>query len=167
MAVTYTSIELGTVVPPRDPGLLSRLKDFLSGHRGQATLTAPDGTTAEVPGEVYEVLSQAVEALSGGSAVALTRLSDRLSTTQAAEVLGVSRPTLIKLLEDGKLPFERINVHRTLGLADVLAFKRSRQLQTRVILDELTRQGVEDGLYNESYEDYAEALQAVRHRKSR
>jgi len=126
-------------------------------------LTAPDGSTSELPDEVYEVITKAVDVMADGSAVAVTPVSSRLSTSQAAEVLGVSRPTLVKMLDDGKIPFEQLNVHRTVSLADVLAFKQRRRTETRAILDQMTRQAAADGLYGESYEDYAEALQEVRH----
>ena len=79
--------------------------------------------------------------------------------------MGVSRPTLIKMLDDGKIPYEQLNVHRTLRLADVLAFKERRHAERRAVLDEMIRQGVEDGLYEGSYADYAEALEDARHRQ--
>jgi excisionase family DNA binding protein len=155
VTATYPNVELRGVVPPRDSGGLSRLKAFLDGHRGAAVLTAADGASAELPEEVYEVIAQAVDALADGSAVTVAPLSARLTTTQAAAVLGVSRPTLTKMLDDGKIPFEQLNVHRRMRLADVLAFKERRSRERRALLDEMTRQAQEDGLYEDSYADYA------------
>lgn len=163
MTLVYPST--GTVVPPADSNLLSKFKAFLAGHRGKAILTADDGSTTEVPAEVFEVLTQAVDALANGSAVTVAPVSTRLSTSQAAEALGVSRPTLIKMLDDGKIPYEQINVHRTLKLADVLAFKEQRRAKTRAILDQMTAEAAADGLYGESYDGYAEALHYARHNK--
>lgn len=126
-------------------------------------MVATDGTTAELPVAVLDVMAKAVEALADGQAVAVTPVSARLTTTQAAEVLGVSRPTLVKMLEDGKIPFEQLNVHRTVELSDLLAYKQRRRAKTRAILDQMTRQAVADGLYSDSYQDYAEALHDENH----
>ena len=49
------------------------------------------------------------------------------------------------MLDDGKIPFEPPNVHRTVSLADVLAFKERRRTETRAILDEMARQAAADG----------------------
>jgi excisionase family DNA binding protein len=165
MTVTHPVIELGTVVPPHDSGLLVKLKKFLTDHQGKTSLTAPDGASTELPDEVYQVIFQAVDAMAEGSAVTVAPVSARLSTSQAAAVLGVSRPTLIKMLDDGKIPYEQLNVHRTLRLPDVLTFKEHRRAQTRATLDELTRQAAADTLYSESYDDYAEALNYARHHR--
>jgi len=167
MPATYPGIESSNVISPRDDGLLAAFKAFLAGHRNGARLTAPDGVTVELPEEVREVIVQAVDALANGSAVTVAPVSARLTTTQAAEILGVSRPTLIKMLEDGKIPYEQLNVHRALRLSDVLAFKETRRAEQRAILDEMTRQAVEDGLYDDSYADYAQALEDARHNQSR
>ncbi|MDR1118556.1 MAG: helix-turn-helix domain-containing protein [Bifidobacteriaceae bacterium] len=167
MTVTFPTADPGGVVSPRDSGLLAELKAFLAGRHGRAVLTTADGASAELPEEVYEVISQAVDALACGSAVTVAPVSAKLTTTQAAEVLGVSRPTLIKMLDSGKIPFEQLNVHRTLRLADVLAFRERRRIAQKAALDDLTRQGAEDGLYKASYADYAEALDDARHRGAR
>lgn len=164
MTVTHANPALGCVFSPRDSGQLADFKAFIAAHEGNPVLTAADGTSMVLPPEVYEVLSQAVDVMVGGSAVSVAALSATLTTTQAAEVLGVSRPTLVKMLDDGKIPFEQLNVHRTLRLADVLAFREHRRRERRAILDELTRDGVEDGLYDDAYSDYEQALADARHR---
>ncbi|MDR1186380.1 MAG: helix-turn-helix domain-containing protein [Bifidobacteriaceae bacterium] len=167
MSVIYPNVNLEDTVPPGDSGLLDQLKVFLAGHRGKAVLATADGASAELPDEVYQVIAQAVDALADGSAVSVAPVPTKLSTTQAAEVLGVSRPTLVKMLDDGKIPFEQLNVHRTLRLADVRAFKERRRAAQEATLEGLTRQGAEDGLYEASYADYARALDDARHHLAR
>ncbi|MDR1151807.1 MAG: helix-turn-helix domain-containing protein [Bifidobacteriaceae bacterium] len=84
------------------------------------------------------------------------------TTSQAAELLGVSRPTLIRLLEDGAIPYEQPRRHRILRLDDVLAFQKRRRSEQRALLAEATRQAVADGLYSDRAEDCPEALEAAR-----
>ncbi|MDR1431319.1 MAG: excisionase family DNA-binding protein [Propionibacteriaceae bacterium] len=165
MSVSYPSVNLGQIVPPGDSSLLTKLQAFLAGHRGKTVLTAADGASTELPEEVYTVITQAVDALADGSAVTVAPVAAKLSTTQAADVLGVSRPTLIKMLDDGKIPFEQLNVHRTLQLADVLAFKERRRAKRRAFLDRLTRESVADGTYFITAAEADAALEQVRREK--
>ncbi len=155
-----------TVFPPSDPSTLEPLSAFLNDHDQGARLVAPDGVTTEIPGQVLKVLREVAEAMSRGRAITVTPLSLRLTTTQAAEMIGVSRPTLIKLLEDGEIPYEQPRRHRLLRLDDVLAFQDSRRQRTAARLDDLTRQAVADGLYEASADVYREALDEVRSARS-
>jgi hypothetical protein len=72
---------------------------------------------------------------------------------------------LVRLLEDGALPYEQPRRHRLLRLDDVLAFKRNQRAHRRALLSEMTRQAVADGLYNDTAEMYAAALDEARHAK--
>jgi excisionase family DNA binding protein len=155
----------GTVLPPADSGLLDQIEEFLHNYRDHASLKAPDGSETEIPAEVYDVLMRVVSAMSQGKAVTVAPVSMRLTTSQAAELIGVSRPTLVRMLEEGAIPFEKPRRHRLLRLDDVLAFKRNQAAQRRSLLAEMTRQAAADGLYEDSAADYTEALKNARHRK--
>lgn len=85
------------------------------------------GDRVAVPAEVHRVLVQVVESLQAGQAVTVAPLSMTLTTQQAADLLNVSRPTVVKLIEDGQLPSERISHRRQLRLADVLAYRERRR----------------------------------------
>ena len=102
---------------------------FLSG--------AAQGDQVELPYEIYEVLVKAVDAMRKGQAVSLTPRSMTLTTQQAAELLGVSRPTIVKLLDAGKIPFEKPQTHRRIKLVDVLEFKEARKAEQYAALDSL------------------------------
>ena len=152
-----------TVLPPTDTSL-AEIEAFLASHPGQTSLVTPDGSTkTAIPDQVYDILKRVVDALAHGSAVTIAPVSMRLTTGQAAEILGVSRPTLIRLLEDGAIPYEQPRRHRLLRLDDVLAFKRNQHSQRKTILAEMTRQSAADGLYDHTAEDYSEALRQARH----
>jgi excisionase family DNA binding protein len=89
----------------------------------------------EVPAAVYQVLQQVVEAMRLGQAVTIQPHSRVLTTQQAADLLGISRPTLVKLLDAGEIPFERAaTAHRRVALGDVLDYaERRRQAQYEAI----------------------------------
>lgn len=95
------------------------------------------GDQVEIPHEIYEVLVKAVQAMRSGLAVTITPSSHTLTTQQAAEVLGVTRPTLVKMLDEGKIPFEKPGTHRRVRLADVLAYKELRKSEQYAALSSL------------------------------
>lgn len=99
------------------------------GERPQYFLAGPDGDRVELPAEVYEVLRQIVDALQHGLAVTVAPLTQTLTTQQAADLLGVSRPTVIKLLDVGKIPFDRPGDrgHRRILLRDLLEYQKHRR----------------------------------------
>ncbi|MCH6468409.1 excisionase family DNA-binding protein [Sinomonas terrae] len=92
-------------------------------------------------------------------------MDQQLTTQQAADLLGISRPTLIKLLDKHEIPYEQPSGgrHRRLRLSDVLEYRERRRGERRSRLAEMTRQAAEDGLYERSAEDYREALRRARH----
>jgi excisionase family DNA binding protein len=79
-------------------------------------------------------------------------LAQRLTTQEAADLLGVSRPTLIKLLADGRIPFEQPGRHRRIRLDDLLAYRDRRRNERSNSLDELVQQTDALGLYDETPE---------------
>lgn len=115
-----------TYLPPRHAQLtgLDHLLDRTP--VGDYELRGPGGAVA-VPPEVYEVLRDIVHAMAQGRAVTVTPREPILTTQQAAEILGVSRPTVIKFIEEGRLAAERVSNRRTLRLTDVLQFRETRR----------------------------------------
>jgi excisionase family DNA binding protein len=137
-----------TVLPPDHPAALAQLLAVLSKPGGQrATLTAPDGTILELPPDAYGVLRDVVQAMSQGLAITVAPLHTTLSTSEAAALLGVSRPTLVRFLEAGQLPYSQPGRHRRLRLADVLAFRESSRRARATSLDEMVRVSEKAGLY--------------------
>ncbi len=163
-----------TVFPPSDNVALDELARLLNGlptaddvpgaGGAQAVLVGPDGQSVPIPAEVYEALVQVVDALRAGRAITLAPHAQRLTTQQAAELLGVSRPTLIKLLETGKISYEQPGRHRRVRLADVLAYRDRAREQRRAALDAMTRDAVSAGLYEAAPSDYTKALKQARQR---
>lgn len=88
-----------------------------------------------IPVEVADVLDRALAVLEGGDDVAVSHRSQSLTTQQAAEALGVSRPTLIKYLEQGEIPYEMRGRHRRVLVQDVLEFRNRNRVRRRGYLD--------------------------------
>lgn len=130
-----------------DDAAIARVHDFLAAHASTGHERPPAryllaGATAgdqvELPEEIFLVLRQAVEAMQRGLSVTISPQSRTLTTQQAADLLNVSRPTVIKFLDEGKLAFERVGTHRRIMLADLLAFREERRRQQYAALDAMS-----------------------------
>ncbi len=112
-------------------------------------LVAPDGSEVELPESLRTVLKQAAHQLLQGSRVSLVALHTLLTTQQAAELLSVSRPYLIRLLDRGDLPFELVGTHRRIRIEDVLRYRHERSRWRREALRQLSEEADELGIYAE------------------
>lgn len=116
--------------------------------RGAApALISPAGERIELPGPVIEVLREAVGWMSLGQAVKLLPENKMVTTQQAADIMGVSRPFFIKLLESGVMAHHRVGNQRRVSLRDVQEFARKRDEARLAALDRLTQDAFEAGLY--------------------
>jgi excisionase family DNA binding protein len=127
-----------------------------------ARLVAPDGRSVDLPPTLFAVLAAVAQAMLAGRAVTVSPTSRRMTTQEAADLLGVSRPTLVKLLDEGDIPYERPGRHRRVRLDDVLRYQEERQAERRSTLRELTRTAQELGLYDTSAAEYDDALRRAR-----
>jgi len=121
---------------PGHEGDLAEVHSFLEAHtRSRGAAVAPryllvdegEGDQVELPEPMYRLLVQVAEALSAGRAVTVAPRSTVLTTQQAAEVLGVSRPTVVRLIDAGEIPSERPGTRRQVLLSDVLAYREKRR----------------------------------------
>lgn len=133
-----------TYLPEADGRELVEVFDFLQAHEAAGKATVParyllagatPGDQVELPTEVYRILRQVVEAMSSGLAVTVVPQSLTLTTQQGADLLGVSRPTLIKLLDGSRISFERVGMHRRIQLRDLLAYREKRREEQYAALD--------------------------------
>ncbi len=94
-----------------------------------------------LPPEVMAVVRDALEHLAQGQAVSVVPAREEISTQAAADLLGVSRPFLVRLLDEGRLPFRKVGVRRRVRLRDVQAFKANEYEYRNAILDALAAEG--------------------------
>ena len=107
-----------------------------------------DGTseTVTIPSAAFRLLVAIVAEMASGNAVRLIPHHAELTTQEAAEILNVSRPYLVRLLDDGRIPFRRVGTHRRVLFKDVATYKAEHRRVRRAALDELTRLDQELGL---------------------
>jgi excisionase family DNA binding protein len=122
------------LVGPETPGAVVRLE--------------VEGMTEELrlPPTALRLLVRILSELGQGNAMTLTPLRAELTTQQAADLLNVSRPHVVKLLDEGSIPSRKVGSHRRVLLEDVLAYKQDTLARRHAALDELVALGQELGM---------------------
>lgn len=135
------------IAAPEDDDALSEVEAQLA--QGTVQLIDARGEAVNLPDELRDLLLRGVHELRRGNRVTLLSFGRLLTTQQAAELLGMSRPYLVRLLGRDELPYEMVGTHRRLRLDDVLAYRRARSEHRREILRELSRDADDLGIYTE------------------
>lgn len=128
------------------PGDIDKLQHVLDEH---AFLFGREGLRLELPSPIYHLLEQVIRSLRNGDSVVVTNENERLSTQAAADLLGVSRPFLIKLLERGEIDFDRTGTHRRIRVRDLREYMAKRSLARRAVLDDVYAEIDRAGLYEQ------------------
>ncbi len=103
-----------------------------------------------VPAKVFELILEILGQMANGNMVTVVPIHAELTTQQAADILNVSRPYVVKLIEDGHLPAKKVGTHRRIRMSDLIIYKKYDDKERREVLRELTREAQELGLgYNQ------------------
>jgi excisionase family DNA binding protein len=116
--------------------------------RSQAKLVGPDGKSQRLPNSLYEFLLQLIGDLQAGKSVSIIQSETTLTTVEAANMLGVSRQFLVKLLDANQIPHHKVGTHRRIYVKDLLTYKAERDGHRRKLLDDLVEAEIEEGLYD-------------------
>lgn len=103
-------------------------------------------TKVELPMSAFRLFIDILANLSQGNAVQVVPVHAELTTQEAADLLMVSRPYLIKLLDEHKIPFRKVGTHRRIRYSDLLDFKNNEEKLREAALDELAAQAQELGM---------------------
>lgn len=140
-----------------DDGTEGEIVDFMEALRSRgmdvaeprAHLVSRDGRESiPLPDELFRVLKTAACSLADGRAVSLASIETQMTTMEAAEFLGMSRPTLIKIVDRGDIPCTKIGRHRRIRLGDLLDYQRRRAAIRSEALDQMVDIAIEERLYD-------------------
>jgi excisionase family DNA binding protein len=125
----------------------SRLLAACVGAGDRARLRLIDGDKdVTVPVSAIHMLVDILNQMAQGNAVSLVPVHAELTTQQAADMLNVSRPYLVKKLEAGEIEFHKLGRHRRIRFADLMEYMERVDRESRQAADELTAQAQELGL---------------------
>lgn len=149
--LTLSGESIGPVVPTEQETALakesserlSQLLEAAGEFRIQSRGTGKAGEAVVLPAPAVRLLAEILAQMAQGNAVTLTPVHAELTTQQAADLLNVSRPFLVRMLEQGKLPFRKVGKHRRIRVSDVLMFKQRSDAERQAALERLVAEGQE------------------------
>ena len=116
---------------------MAHVSELATGPADRIVLRSASGEDREVPEDVRAMLVDALARLLEHGSVTVTRVPDELTSTVAADLLGVSRPTLMKWADRGEIPSHTAGTHRRFRRTDVLELKAKRDGERRAAIAEL------------------------------
>ncbi len=126
---------------------LSReLAPYTEGERDltiRISLNDKESASLVIPVAAFRLFVQTLAEMAQGNAVALLPVQSELTTQAAAELLQVSRPYLVSLLDQGVIPHRKVGTHRRVLVQDVLTFKQQNEARRLAALRELSEQAQE------------------------
>ena len=143
------SINEPVAIPQTEEEQIAELRRLV--QEGSAKLVAPDGRQIELPHTIHELLLTILKNLQAGKAVSIVPEHQELTTQRAANILGVSRPFLVRLVEEDEIPFHMVGSHRRIYLQDLLAYKHRRDNARREAINRLAKADQEAGIYDKAF----------------
>lgn len=101
-----------------------------------------------IPSRALQLLGDILKAMSEGKPISIVPVATEVTTQKAAEILGCSRPHLVKLLEEGEMEFVKVGKHRRIMFEDVVKFKQKMKEEQKKHIIDMMNQDEELGLYD-------------------
>ena len=120
--------------------LAAYLRTHIDTQRIQIFDEKDEAHQIELPTTALRLLLDILAELAAGNAVQVVPVHAELTTQEAADLLNVSRPYLVSLLEAGELPFHKTGKHRRIRFSDLMAYKATRDAKSEKLMDELVRE---------------------------
>ena len=136
-------MSVSAVATPKAGEDLAQVQDLLRDPL-PLRLSAPDGAAIDLPDSLAALLRDAAAVLGRGQSVAVTALDDVLTTQEAADFLGFSRPTIVRLLDEGRIPSSRPGSHRRVRLSDLIDFQATMSADRAEFFRQLRSGAVND-----------------------
>ncbi|NMG22234.1 helix-turn-helix domain-containing protein [Brasilonema bromeliae] len=143
------NVPIEAVKTEQEAQSIKQVEDILNSQGSQVKLIGTNGEQIDIPESLYQVLRHVVHAMASGQAVSLVPHSYEMTTQQAAEFLNVSRPYVVKLLEQGEIPYIKVGSHRRVCFEDLVRYKEQRDKKRSQLLKQLIEMSEEAGLYEE------------------
>ena len=102
----------------------------------------------QIPSRALELLNEILKAMSQGNPISIVPVATEVTTQKAAEILGCSRPHLVKLLENGELDFIKVGRHRRIKFEDVVTYKQKMKTEQKSRLIQMMNSDEELGGYD-------------------
>jgi excisionase family DNA binding protein len=112
----------------------------------QVAKNKKENVAVTVPKEAFDLFLEILGHLANGTAVSIVPVHAELTTQQAADMLNVSRPFLVKLLESGAIPHRKVGAHRRVLMSDLMSYKQAEDEKRKSVLDELSAEAQRHGL---------------------
>lgn len=126
------------------------LKQYLNHHTmASLKLDEAQGKEIPLPESILRLVYEALVAAASGKHLRLVEEDIEVSPEKAAAFLQVSRPFLVRLLDNGEIPFHYVGTHRRITMSDVMEYKRKRKIRSKEALQRMTELAEEMGLYDE------------------
>lgn len=119
------------------------LEMLLARDSCKAALVDPEGRSHPIPDEIFRILDQVTKALAAGEGITIVPQGMTMTTQQAADFLGISRPTLVRLLEAGAIAYDKPGRHRRVQLQDLVDYQEHFRAEQRAALRDLQRDSLE------------------------
>lgn len=125
---------------------IANLQRYLAEEQGTPALAGPDGEKYPLPRSVRTVLTAVLKEMAKGNAVVVVPVHHELTTQEAADLLNVSRPFLVSLVERGDIPHTMVGKHRRIRFADLMDYRKRRDETRSAALARLAAESAELGL---------------------